>query len=160
MVIGLAILAIPMTAAIPAAAAPASPPSLAAASMAQRPAPAVVPDNYPPASNTRTQFLTSNPTTLNETSCVTRTIFLATGLYLWKYFFNNQTIDVSGDPATLIMSGTYKWRDCLVPMFGYYVQSSSLTSIGFGNYYSNSAINIQVPRDGVYTWGSDLIPLF
>jgi hypothetical protein len=163
-VAGLA-LAIPLTAVLPAAAVTLSPASLAAASPAQHHGRAVVPANFPPAYDTKTEFLTDNPTVDLPNSCVGRDIYLAAGDYQWDYKMGGEEITQSGGTVS-VSGGGYSWETCIYTQNGYYQMTSSLTSFTKDangdpiETHDLRDINIQLFSSGDYNWGSVLIPLF
>jgi hypothetical protein len=148
MVIVLAIVAMPITAVLPAAAAPVSqasltplphPPSLASFGKTQHLATAVIPDGHPSAYNERTLFLTNSPIPGMAYACTSRPIYLAAGSYFWTYRWDGSDV-TQGSWGLIIRTGTYTWEDCLYPEDGYYVQAAALENP------SNSQIVYSIPE--------------
>jgi hypothetical protein len=170
MVIVLAMVAMPITDVLPAAAAPVSPaslaappypPSLAAFGKTQHPATAVVADSHPSAYNERTLFLTRDPLVGMAIACTSRPIYLAGGGYFWTYRWDGSDVS-QGSWGVIIEQGTYTWEDCLFPEDGYYVQGAALEDPN-----NNNQIVYQIPEidnlaidSGDHSFGSVLHPQF
>jgi hypothetical protein len=165
-IIGMAALAIPLSAELPAAAATTSPVSPAAVSTVQHPSGALAPANFPPADDFKTQFLTATPVASDPNSCVSRSIGLAAGEYSWTYKMGGETITLSGSGLFISHAGTYSWETCLFTDDGFYQLASSLTSSakdGDGDPIEVHDLQdtfIQLHSSGDYTWGSVLTPSF
>lgn len=164
-IIGLASLAIPLTAVLPANAATVSPAPQAAVSSAQHLARALV-ANYPDAFDTKTQYLTSKPTQDMPNSCVGRDIGLAAGPYTWDYVVGSLDIDSSASGLYISNAGTYSWETCIYTQNGYYQMVSSLTSYQKDNqgdpveFHDLFDFTLYINSSGEYTWGSVLKPGF
>ena len=165
-IIGMATLAIPLTAALPAAAATVSPASLAVASSVQHRARALAPATHPAAFNTKTQFLTDEPVASDPNSCVRRDIGLAAGNYLWHYKMGGEDITLSSGGLIIAHAGTYSWQTCLFTEDGFYQITASLTSSQRDadgdpiEVHDLQDTFIQLFSSGSYNWGSVLNPQF
>lgn len=164
-IIGLATLAIPLTTVLPANAATVSPAPRAAVSSAQHLARALV-ANYPPAYDTKKQYLTSKPTQDMPNSCVGRDIGLAAGPYEWDYVVGGVEINSSASGVSISNAGTYSWETCIYTQNGYYQMVSSLTSYQKDSqgdpveFHDLFDFTLYINSSGDYTWGSVLKPLF
>jgi hypothetical protein len=169
MVIVLAMVAMPITAVLPAAAAPVSrasltpppqPPSLEAFGTTQHPATTIIPDVNPSAYNERTLFLTNSPNLGMAYACTSRPIYLVADSYFWTYRWDGSDV-TQGVWGLIIPTGNYKWEDCLYPEDGYYVQAAALENP------SNGQILYRIPEidnlaidSGDHSFGSVLHPQF
>ncbi|MCT2588398.1 hypothetical protein LHJ74_00290 [Streptomyces sp. N2-109] len=107
-----------------------------------------------PAYNTKTQHLTSEPTSDMPESCIERSITLASGYYDWRIK------GAAERPDLYLGAGRYTWKDCLIPGDGFYVQQSSLNpdnpdwdTILLTDYWF-------LAYSGSHQWGSSLLPHF
>jgi hypothetical protein len=115
--------------------------------------------------NEKYQYLTDNPTSDMETSCVERNIKLAAGNYIWQ--LDSSFVAESQGPTIKLRAGSYDWEDCLVPetssipnQRGDYVHTSYLQPLSFSG---STATLKNIDFQGVpnwTTWGSDLEPQF
>lgn len=106
--------------------------------------------------NTRSVWLDGNPTAGNENACTTRSLYLASGTYTWTQIFQGNRVP-SRD--IYLAAGTYTWKDCIVPYYRYYKQTSSLSKSGSATAYLNDPVEYHWPAD-TYTFGSLLDPHF
>lgn len=164
-IIGLAALTIPLTAVLPANAATVSLATPAAVGSVQHHARAFV-ATYPPAYDTKKQYLTSAPTQDMPNSCVGRDIGLAAGPYEWDYVVGALDINSSASGIYISNAGTYSWETCIYTQNGYYQMVSSLTSYQKNNEGDPVEVHdlfdftLYINSSGEYNWGSVLKPLF
>jgi hypothetical protein len=111
-------------------------------------------DEFPTAYNTKTQFLTDEPESGMDPSCVSRRISLIAGEYDWE-----QTLALGSRSNLYLASGMYTWEDCLYPDDGFYVQQTTLDPDNSGETI-NLTDWVELDEGRTYTWGSLLDPRF
>jgi hypothetical protein len=122
--------------------------------------PAAFADN-PPAYLEKTQYLAEDAPVGSPQSCTQRTIYLASGNYLWSeyvgrsYEWKSRTLYLKAD--------TYVWTACIqvVGMYSFGVSKYEETTWVRGSAGNEAAITADdyVAGSGTYTWGSELLRL-
>jgi hypothetical protein len=129
--------------------------ALLAVAVLGAPSAASAEQDFPTAFNTREQWLTADPTPVDDTACVDRRVELASGHYDWDQWLGNaQRLDV------YLGAGWYTWEDCLIPEDGYYVQETSLNPDNPEWDTIRLEDSFRLTQHGTYTWGSILDPRF
>ncbi|WP_329474878.1 hypothetical protein OG555_24505 [Kribbella sp. NBC_01484] len=80
--------------------------------------------------NVRSQFLTAYPEEGMATSCTSSRWTLGSAQqYGWAAFYYSYAAEVTLEPqfkSIYLGAGSYTWTDCLKPMHGYYIHTSTL----------------------------------
>ncbi|MFF8234759.1 hypothetical protein [Streptomyces caelestis] len=111
--------------------------------------------DFPTAFNTREQWLTANPSPVDDKVCIDRRVELASGHYNWEQWLGKaERLNVE------LGSGWYTWEDCLIPQDEYYVQETSLNPDNPDWVTIRLEDSFRLTQHATYTWGSILDPKF
>ncbi|WP_433890085.1 hypothetical protein [Streptomyces sp. CA-111067] len=111
-------------------------------------------EDYPPAYNQKTQFLTNDPKPTMPVASKFKDQKLATGIYTWSQ------VDNTAHRSICLTKGTYTWDDFLTPGNGTYAHKSSLQD---DHQDPPAVLNGIVDLKGWglpsqdWTWGSELV---